>query len=281
MASGSTVGGGAQPQTGAQNTEGEVSTQNTQYDQIGMRYNSMHDLPVVQPEKPSVVAALGDIRGKTCLDLACGTGRYTALLATLGASVVQGYDISATMVEGARTTYPQSTHPNLSFAIADCSQPDTFPEPKNNFDIVFAGWFLNYAGTRRELTNMFRAIASQLKPPTGKFIGITTNGSDTRMKEEKRDFYGLDVLVLEREYKDPETGEELGIKARIIAQTEPVVQFDVFQFRRDVYEQCAADAGLVVAWKEVVVPQDERREGTYWDRFLERPSFVIVEARSK
>lgn len=43
------------------------STQSTQYDQIGTRYNSMHDLPAVRPERPSVVKALGDLTGKRCL----------------------------------------------------------------------------------------------------------------------------------------------------------------------------------------------------------------------
>jgi hypothetical protein len=44
-----------------------VSTQNTQYDKIGTKYNSMHDLPAVQPEEPSVRAVLGDIQGLRCL----------------------------------------------------------------------------------------------------------------------------------------------------------------------------------------------------------------------
>jgi hypothetical protein len=44
-----------------------VSTQNTQYDKIGTKYNSMHDLPAVQPEEPSVRAVLGDVQGLRCL----------------------------------------------------------------------------------------------------------------------------------------------------------------------------------------------------------------------
>lgn len=38
-----------------------------QYDGIGLRYNSMHELPAVEPEQPSVIAALGDVKGKRCL----------------------------------------------------------------------------------------------------------------------------------------------------------------------------------------------------------------------
>lgn len=48
---------------------GAVSTQNTQYDKIGTKYNSMHELPAIEPEKPSVISVLGDITGKRCLGM--------------------------------------------------------------------------------------------------------------------------------------------------------------------------------------------------------------------
>ncbi|KAF2469089.1 S-adenosyl-L-methionine-dependent methyltransferase [Lindgomyces ingoldianus] len=257
-------------------TEKFPSTQNTQYDKIGTKYNYMHELPAVQPEKPSVVAAVGGIKGLRCLDLACGTGRYTHLLHTLGASSVHGYDISSTMISGAKTTYPPSSYPALHFAVADCSKPlDPKPEP---FDLIFAGWFLNYAGTQEELVSMFRVIGENLKPD-GRFVGITTNVNDPKMKEPKMDFYGLDILVLDPEYKEPGgSGEDLGITARVVAHTEFAIQFDVFQFKKDVYERCAAKAGLRLKWSDPVVPDDERMATQYWARWLERPTFVVVEA---
>lgn len=43
------------------------STQNTQYDKIGTNYNKVHVLPAVEPERPSVIAALGDIKGAKCI----------------------------------------------------------------------------------------------------------------------------------------------------------------------------------------------------------------------
>lgn len=49
------------------------STQNTQYDKIGTKYNAIKVLPSVEPEEPSVTKALGSIEGKTCL----GTYRFS------------------------------------------------------------------------------------------------------------------------------------------------------------------------------------------------------------
>ena len=75
---------------------------------------------------------------------------------------------------------------------------------------MFAGWFLNYAGTEKELTSMFDVIAKNLKKD-GRFVGVTTNAHDPWMMENKEDFYGLDVDVLEKEYVAPDTGREVSL----------------------------------------------------------------------
>ncbi|KAF2656969.1 S-adenosyl-L-methionine-dependent methyltransferase [Lophiostoma macrostomum CBS 122681] len=258
------------------------ASQTTQYDSIGIKYNSMHDLPAVLPEKPSVLAALGNIKGARCLDLACGTGRYTHLLSTLGATSVTGYDISPAMIAGAQSTYPPSEYPTLSFAVADCSKP--LPPQPHPYDVIFAGWFLNYAASLSQLTSMFRVIASNLAPG-GRFVGITTNVLDPRMTEPKTDFYGVDVEIVEGDYVDPENGERLGIKARVVAHTQFEIRFEVYQFERGVYERAAKEAGVRLEWKVPVLPDEnggeregEKRGEGYWDRWAERATFVIVEA---
>lgn len=210
------------------------------------------------------------------LDLACGLGFYSALLANLDAASVTGYDISSTMVEAARKSYPSASHPSLKFEVADCSAPENLPveEP---FDVVFAGWFLNYAGTERELTSMFRVIATNLAK-NGRFVGVTTNVTDPWVREDKKDFYGIDVDVLEKEYVAPDTGRQVGIKARVTVLSEPPFSFDVFQFRSEIYERCAEKAGLQISWKDHVLPDDERRRTGYWDAWVRRPTFSVIEA---
>ncbi|KAF2195972.1 hypothetical protein GQ43DRAFT_289120 [Delitschia confertaspora ATCC 74209] len=304
-----------------------TSTQNTQYDKLGTKYNSIHDLPVTKPEIPSVLAALGDIKGAKCLGtflllflqvcifvpscpftgildldhvvpdlrclpscyLACGTGRFAHLLHTLGASSVTGYDISHIMVDAARTAYPESTFPTLSFNISDCTKPLSPPPENAPFDLVFAGWFLNYAGTEEELIGMFKNIASNLNEK-GRFVGITTNALEPQMSTPKMDFYGLDILVLDPAYRDPSTStstggnderDVLGIKARVRGHTKEKVEFDVFQFKSEVYERAARKVGLGLKWREWVLPE-KRDDGSewgegYWERWLDRPNFVVVE----
>lgn len=57
---------------------------------------------------------------------------------------------------------------------------------------------------------MFGVIAKNLKKE-GRFIGVTTDAHDPWVKEDKKDFYGIDVDVLEKEYVAPDTGLEVSI----------------------------------------------------------------------
>ncbi|KAF2032893.1 S-adenosyl-L-methionine-dependent methyltransferase [Setomelanomma holmii] len=256
--------------------EDAPDTQNTQYDQIGTKYNAIKVLPSVEPEEPSVVKALGDMKGSRCLDLACGTGKMTSLLARLGASSVLSYDISSSMIDGAKATYPPPQYPNLTFKVRDCSVPGDMKHD-SPFDIVFAGWFLNYAGTEVELTNMFRVIEQNLAPD-GRFVGVTTNVADPWVTQPKMDFYGLDILVLDSAYVAPDTKQKVGITARVVVKDDTPFSFDVFQFKKEVYERCAAAAGLRLTWGNLVLPDDERVTEGFWERYVERPTFSVIEA---
>lgn len=180
------------------------------------------------------------------------------------------------MISGAQATY---TAPNLTFSVRDCSIPEQM-QHATAFDIVFAGWFLNYAGTEAELTNMFRVIEQNLKLD-GRFVGVTTNAHDPQMEQPKMDFYGLDILVTEPKYVAPDTGVEVGIKAKVVVKGDVPFSFEVFQFRAEVYERCAEKAGLRLRWCELVLPKDERVEEGYWEGFVARPTFNVLEAVRK
>ncbi|XPT04627.1 hypothetical protein M3J09_013703 [Ascochyta lentis] len=238
------AGGGVAGVTNASNEMQTTSTQNTQYDQIGTKYLEIKQLPAVEPEVPSILAALGEggVKGKKCL---------------------------------------ASQFPTLHFSTHDCSIPSSLPvQATGSYDLVFSAWFLNYAGSEQELTKMFRVVDAQMRKG-GRFVALTTDVHDVDMSVSKLGFYGLDVLVLEPRYVAPDTGVEVGIKARVKVgggQVAGGFEFDVFQFRREVYERCALRAGLRIGWRGVVVPDDERRGTGYWDEWLRRPTFAMLEA---
>jgi hypothetical protein len=186
------------------------------------------------------------------------------------------------MIEGALSAYPPSEYPTLHFSVADCSIPLSLPvHDDGEFGIVFSAWFLNYAGSEIELTNMFRVIESQMAKD-GRFVGLTTDAHDLNMAVPKPEFYGLDVEVLDVAYIAPDTKKVVGIKARVKVGGgvgKGGFEFDVFQFRKDVYERCAEKAGLQITWRGVVLPEDARGNTGYWAEWLERPTFAMLEAR--
>lgn len=95
-----------------------------------------------QREKQAVLEALGPVEGKRILDIAAGTGRFSLLLAELGADVT-AVDISQAMLEQARDKrrglVPTGT---LSFFQGDASQ---LPFPDDAFDAVIAMRFFHLA----------------------------------------------------------------------------------------------------------------------------------------
>ncbi|MXY55621.1 MAG: class I SAM-dependent methyltransferase, partial [Gammaproteobacteria bacterium] len=71
-----------------------------EYDAIARGYQESKRLPFREHiERHTLFQLLGDVAGKTVLDLACGDGFYTRLLRQAGASQVTGVDISRAMIE--------------------------------------------------------------------------------------------------------------------------------------------------------------------------------------
>jgi len=69
-------------------------------------------------------------RGRRVLDVACGEGYGSALLAQAGAQAVLGLDISEAAIEHARGRYRRE---NLRFAVADCAR---LPLPDDSIDLI-------------------------------------------------------------------------------------------------------------------------------------------------
>lgn len=244
----------------------------TQYDNIGERYKFMTDLPAAEPERPSVISVLGRLDGLNCLDLACGLGRYTHLLAEQGASRVVGIDISQAMVEAAQAStknLPNAEKEKFTFSVGDCSK--VFMAEGGPFDLIYAAWLLNYASSRQEQLAMWQNVHHNLKPGS-RFVALTPN-VNLNMNEPLDPRYGVTVESIGK--------IEDGWKTRLTAFTRPeLVQFENCHLSKDVYEACAKEAGFVdLEWHRHALPDDERKEKGYWDVYDERPHILLLSAR--
>jgi ubiquinone/menaquinone biosynthesis C-methylase UbiE len=111
-------------------------------------------------EKAAVLDALGDVEGQRVLEVACGTGRFTSLLADHGADIV-GLDISPAMLkQGRDKARSVGVDEHLEFMRADAAR---LPFPDDHFDAVLAMRFFHLADRPASfLSEMARVSKSQV-----------------------------------------------------------------------------------------------------------------------
>lgn len=111
-------------------------------------------------EKEAVLQALDPHEGKRILEIACGTGRFTAMLAAEGADIV-GLDISEAMLQqGRKKARALGVDDHLEFMRGDAAR---LPFPDDHFDSVFAMRFFHLADTPASfLAEMSRVSKEQV-----------------------------------------------------------------------------------------------------------------------
>ena len=93
-------------------------------------------------EKEAVLSALGPVEDKRILEVACGTGRFTVMMAQQGADIV-GLDISPAMLaQGREKAQRVGVDDHVEFMRGDAAR---LPFPDDHFDAVFAMRFFHLA----------------------------------------------------------------------------------------------------------------------------------------
>jgi len=93
-------------------------------------------------EKEAVLSALGPVEDKQILEVACGTGRFTVMMAQQGADII-GLDISPAMLTQGRQKAKQvGVDDHVEFMRGDAAR---LPFPDDHFDAVFAMRFFHLA----------------------------------------------------------------------------------------------------------------------------------------
>lgn len=131
----------------------------TQYDQIAEQYDQSAEDRSDRERilVPSAKHFLGDLHGKSVLDLACGSGYFTRLIKSWGAARVVGVDISREMIELARRR-EQEKPQGIEYSVADVSKVGSL----GDFDVIFAGFLLHYSSSIEELEKMCKGLAKNV-----------------------------------------------------------------------------------------------------------------------
>ena len=142
----------------------------TDYDPIAEQYKRSKQQPWrTYIECFTLLELMGDPRGMTALDVACGEGFYTRLIRERGAARVVGVDLSQGMIDLARKQ--EVAHRlGIEYVVGDARELPV-SEP---YDLAVAAYLLNYARNREELQAMCNGIARCLKPG-GRFVTVNCN----------------------------------------------------------------------------------------------------------
>lgn len=124
------------------------------------------------------------IRGKNCIDIGCGMGRWTKTMQKLGAKSVTSVDASASAIKNVSQFNPNVVHTDIMLL------PKTHPELKNKFD--FAN-FWGVAMCTHDPLQAFMSASSTVKSGGNMFLMVYTPGYHDHplIMAQRKIFHGL------------------------------------------------------------------------------------------
>lgn len=144
----------------------------TNYNDISLEYGIIHKELAVKKysEEFTFLNFIGNVKGKTVLDLACGEGRFTREIKKRGALHVVGVDISEAMIGLARTI-ERKNPVGAEYVVGDVASIGKI----GTFDVVSAAFLFCYASSREILLAMCKAAFDNLK--TGGRLAACVNST--------------------------------------------------------------------------------------------------------
>ena len=242
-----------------------------QYDEIGEAFEGFKSLPLTRyAEVPGFLAMVGDVRGKSVLDLASGTGFYSREFKRRGAAEVLGIDISGEMVAAALELERRDPL-GVRYEVGDVAELRPL---ERRFDIATGVQLLNYARDIADMERMCRNVHRSLAP-----------GAEFFLLAQSPD-YRPDVASLEKYgFRCEPTGEETetGPRFRVTALLDPPISINAAAPRREVYEGSLRAAGFSeLTWVPLEVSDAGLREygADFWADFRANPPLEMLRCRA-
>lgn len=237
------------------------------YDSIAKEYKESKELPIrLHIEAYTYFNMLGNLAGKSILDLACGEGFYSRKFKDQGAAKVVGVDISQKMIELAREEETRKFQ-NIEYILGDVLELGEI----GSFDLVVASYLLNYARSPEELLKMCESIFANLKPG-GRFVTINNNPSQAPISYLKTEKYGFIKSI------DSPLIEGTPIKYTFINNHK--FTFDNYYLSIPTHEWAFQSVGFKeVRWQSPIVSPDGIKEfrQEFWQDFLDSVPIIGIE----
>lgn len=244
-----------------------------EYDKYAIDYSNFESLNGKYAVTPSYLKLVGDLNGKSLLDIACGSGKFTRMFRDAGANPVFGTDISSKMIELAITEQKKSGNPNkITYLIYNA---ESMPRINSNlFDIITCSYLFHYANSKDVLLKMALNVSNNLKK--GGFLYALNTNPDIPLRTNKK--YGVSITG-----KEPiKEGDEL--KLIFHSKNRKIGPFKMYHWKKNTYEDTLTKAGFSeIQWNDCEVSSKgvEKYGVAFWDEYNSGSHPVIIKARKK
>jgi SAM-dependent methyltransferase len=235
-----------------------------QYDMLAKITEATAEAPLRKHfEEFTFFQALGDITGRSVLDVACGTGLYSRRMKKRGAGRVVGVDSSEGMIAYARHLEHQAPL-GIEYVVQDAASAGAL----GVFDVVAATYLLHYASSVQQMQGMCATLRRSLAPG-GRLVSICLN-PDARVTEPAYYRpYGFELRS---------RGQE-GDEARLVSVL-PEMPFSItaWYWSRRTYEAALQSAGFrdIVWCAPEIAPEGITAFGTaFWEAYLRAPHATV------
>lgn len=227
-----------------------------QYDNIGQHYVQKINSSKKYALPPTLLYLSGNVANKTALDLACGDGFFTRLLAKQHPRKIIGVDISSEMIRMAKVTEAEKPL-GIEYVQQDALSL-SLPE---KFDIITAVYLLDYASTVDELQRMIQSVYNHLEKG-GIFATITITPKLLPREEYKRGW----KIVNPAGKLTFDDGDKIEIVSEPTGS--PPVTIRCYYWSQKTYTTCFEKAGFKnITWKndwEISKEGKDSYDKAYW-----------------
>jgi 2-polyprenyl-3-methyl-5-hydroxy-6-metoxy-1,4-benzoquinol methylase len=220
-------------------------------------------------QDPVIFRALGDIGGKSLLDLACGDGFYTRKFRRAGADPVVGVDLSSQQIGKARQIEEREPL-GIEYLAVDVVSL----ELERRFDVVTGIHLLHYLEGGTEIAAVLRTIHNALEAG-GCFLTMIANPEfdlERHDPEDSRTKFAYYFSVAE-----PDNGGLMRFHPGGFSK-EREITVEFHRWHRAFLDDIAVDVGFAPEWHEPFISEEglEQYGATFFENYLANPQSKLL-----